>query len=466
MICGARILTVAVALLAFAAGAWAVVVSSVRGEASYDTPMKIDVPGQTISFGATSYKWSELIEIQMRPSVGPPKGGYKIFLRNGSVLYADIVGAQTKGVQLILKARSPFLGGQVVELNADDLAGVQSLNPVVYQRIAVGKLRTAAKNAPFRVIEFAGKILNEKQIEQLFQSEPDKFVGEGEKRLAEKSAQFEKFMTDKIRKERDYIYGVEKTEASGTIIDIDGKLDVTLETKSGNKVKDNLSNIVGLGFKQVNQPAGFGDKPYVRVVGVSGDTVTGQIVSEKDGVLELRTDVGSLSVKVMLSEVSEIAFFNGSFVFLSDLPDSAVSAVEYSDLCEPGAKTNPTFPWQRDRSTCAGRPPLQVNGRVYHKGIGAHSHSELTFDLNGGYKKFRVTAGIDDNTGKDPAGSVTVAVFGDGKPLFPKTRVKAGASVQVEADVTGVKKLQIVVDFGENGYQNGHCDLVNAILVK
>jgi len=240
---------------------------------------------------------------------------------------------------------------------------------------------------------------------------------------------------------------------------------VLVREKSKKEVSGNLKDIVGLGFKAVNLSKGFGVDPYVKILGVRGEVATGQIVSGKDNVIEVRTDLDSLTLKMSIDEIAEMIFFNGSFVFLSDLPDTVVVAREYGDICLPGTTSSDSFPWQRDRSTLQKRPPLKLNGKIYRKGIGVHSHSELTFDIGGNFKRFKALVGIDDDVPKP--GNVTVEIYGDEKVLLKKTTVKTGDKpLPVDVDITGVAKLRIVVDFGAGGYHNDHCDIANAILVK
>ncbi|RKY27011.1 MAG: hypothetical protein DRP79_03950 [Planctomycetota bacterium] len=445
-------------------------VSSVQGEASYAKPPKIDVERQSIKFGDREYPWKYLINIKLRPLQNRPGKGYKIFLRNGDLFYGDIVGASIEGTDLFLKIKSNFFGGEVRSVSINGIAGVQNLNLKVYMQRALATLQRKAKNAPFGRIDFHGKPMTAEELQELFDKQPDKFAAEGEKELARTSNDFARFMKDKKRWEYDFFYGIKgrETEAYGLIDRIDDNLNVVLVWETSKKeVSGNLKDIVGLGFKADEKPSGFGAEPYVKILGVRGEVVTGQITSEKDGVIEVKTDIAGITLKLSMDDIAEIIFFNGSFVFLSDLAEDGakVKAVEYGDICMPGTTTSESFPWQRDRSTMEKRPPLKLNGKIYRKGIGVHSHSELTFQIGGAYKRFKALAGIHDDVPKP--GNVTIEIYGDGKEMLKKTTVKSGDKpLAIDVDVTGVKELKIVVDFGEGGYHNDHCDLANAILVK
>ncbi len=443
-------------------------VNAVQGEKSYSGSPKVDVEKNTMRFGDKVYKWTDLIEVKLRSQQREPKKDYKIYLRNGNVIYGEILGAEVEGTDLFLKIKSSFLGGETRTVSTDGIAGMQNLAPRVYLRLALASLQRKAKAAPFGRIEFHGTMMTAEELQALFEKEADKFVAEAEKALAETSADFARYMKHKKRWEFDFFYGVKsgETEAYGLIDSIDDNLAVVLvREKSKKKVSGNLKDIVGLGFKAVNLPKGFGVDPYVKIFGVRGEIATGQIVSGKDDVIEVRTDLDGITLKMSVDEIAEMIFFNGSFVFLSDPPNTTVETREYGDICLPGTTTSDSFPWQRDRSTLQKRPPLKLNGKIYRKGIGAHSHSELTFDIGGNFKRFKAFVGIDNDVPKP--GNVTVEVYGDEKVLLKKTTVKTGDKpLPVDVDITGVAKLRIVVDFGEGGYHNDHCDIANAILVK
>jgi hypothetical protein len=464
----AKSVIAAAVLMAFAASAWAVEVSSVQGEATHEKEPRFDIAKQVMIFDGKEYKWTDLIEVKFRPMQAPPKDCFKIFFRNGNIIYGDVAGAAVQGVTLLLKVKSPFLGSEVVVISTDNLAGIQNLNHRVYLELACLYLMNEARRAPFRVIDvIGGRPMNAQQIQDLFNTDPDQFGPEAENRLNDKSKSFEKYVRDEAKAAWDFMYGTKNPEVVGTIQSIADNLDITFQNRAGKNVTGNLNDLVGLLFKAVNQPQGFGDKPYVKIVGLTGDTITGQIVSEKDGVIEIKTDVGDQSIKVPVSQIAEMVFYNGSFTFLSDLPESAVTAIEFGDIALPGDKTSEVFSWQRDRGTMQMHPALKLGGKTYRKGIGVHSFSDLTFNVGGQYKKFRATVGIDDNVPTPGGGNVTIEIQGDGKVLFAKTAVKTGdRPLQIDVDVTGVTNLKIVVDFGENGFINDHCDIVNAILLK
>jgi len=131
-------------------------------------------------------------------------------------------------------------------------------------------------------------------------------------------------------------------------------------------------------------------------------------------------------------------------------------------------------PWgyQRDRSV--GGNPITLRGRQYRKGIGVHSKCELTYDLASGFKEFSTLVGIDDEVQRDgrncallSGGNVEVRIYLDDELAFSAREVKKGQDpLAVKLDVAGVRRLKLVVDFGDELHVNDHADWADARLLR
>lgn len=135
---------------------------------------------------------------------------------------------------------------------------------------------------------------------------------------------------------------------------------------------------------------------------------------------------------------------------------------------------------------------LSINGTQYSNGFATHANSILLFSLPEGAVKFTAFAGI-DNTGSDQGSksSVEFMVFNEDPTLRTETTdqwsggnvtikidptKQAGysgfigreAGIQqstVEADITGAKKLYLVVTNGGDNLSYDHADWANPVLV-
>lgn len=85
--------------------------------------------------------------------------------------------------------------------------------------------------------------------------------------------------------------------------------------------------------------------------------------------------------------------------------------------------------------------PLQVGGRRYPYGIGAHADSRLEVLAQGEFTRFTARAGLQD--GAD-AGRVVFRVYGDRRLLFEGTSRRAGTALRIDVPIAGVKVLELV----------------------
>jgi len=109
--------------------------------------------------------------------------------------------------------------------------------------------------------------------------------------------------------------------------------------------------------------------------------------------------------------------------------------------------------------------PLSVADERYEHGIGVHSRSSLTYDLKGEYNTFVTHFGMDDESG--PMADVSVAILVDGKPRFSQENVKRDElHGPVRLDVRRANRIELVVDFGENGDMQDRFDWVEAALIR
>jgi hypothetical protein len=158
----------------------------------------------------------------------------------------------------------------------------------------------------------------------------------------------------------------------------------------------------------------------------------------------------------------------GKVTYLSDLEPRAMKYTP--EFGFPGAF--PVYEFRRDKNFEGG--PITLGDKPYAKGLAIHSQSMLKYRLGGEYRRFQSVMGIGDEI---RYGDVDVTLKGDGKTLF-KSAVKASApgdkgTIQrsvpliLDVDVSGVVELEIFVDYGSDGHDNGdRLYLGNARVVK
>jgi hypothetical protein len=127
------------------------------------------------------------------------------------------------------------------------------------------------------------------------------------------------------------------------------------------------------------------------------------------------------------------------------LPPSATLAAEYGKF-------------RRDKSAFGGPLSLimkegdsaaaQAATRTFAKGLALRSRSQLSYRLPAGFQRFIAIAGIEPAT--SAAGNVRLIIFGDDRVLV-ETDVAGDQPPQpIQLDIANVKRLKILVDYGQN----------------
>ena len=149
----------------------------------------------------------------------------------------------------------------------------------------------------------------------------------------------------------------------------------------------------------------------------------------------------------------------GKIVYLSDTePASAAwhTARRPAD-CRIAGRPNSANPASinppaadRSRSLSRDRRSSGGHGRnkSFAKGLAIRSRTELVYRLPAGYRHFLAEAGIDPLP--SASGNVMLSIFGDERLLVEQAIAGTDAPMPLDLDITGVKRLKIVVDYGQN----------------
>ena len=167
------------------------------------------------------------------------------------------------------------------------------------------------------------------------------------------------------------------------------------------------------------------------VTDVSGTQWSVKSLRKVDDRLEL-ISVAGVPVSLPLVDLSRIDFSSGNSQWLDALEPESVQ----------------WLPFIETKSTAAWLPrPLLLAGQAYDRGLRVQSRTELVYRLTGDARQFQALVGIDDRV--RPAGNVRLVVSGDDKELFSQTITGSDEPLALALDITGVKRLRILVDFGE-----------------
>ena len=128
---------------------------------------------------------------------------------------------------------------------------------------------------------------------------------------------------------------------------------------------------------------------------------------------------------------------------------------------------NGSWPWRLGLDTSFARNELSLLGQKFQKGLGAHafSHVTLAFQKPLKYDFFEAVVGLDDETEKK--GSVEFQVLADGVKVAPSKQMRGGQEPRlIRAPVRGAKKIELIVQDGDDGIDYDHADWTDARFIS
>jgi hypothetical protein len=157
--------------------------------------------------------------------------------------------------------------------------------------------------------------------------------------------------------------------------------------------------------------------------------------------------------------------------YLSELPvlrEALLSADPEGSLLDGLVDTETQrrlFSPRRDR-VLQGGGRLRLRGQEYLRGLCVHSHSVLSWALDGRYETLELTAGVDDevafNAGAGHA--VRLVIRADDAVVFDRMIAAQDPPLPVRLSVSGKSTLEVEVDFGDGSSICDWLDLADARL--
>ncbi len=179
------------------------------------------------------------------------------------------------------------------------------------------------------------------------------------------------------------------------------------------------------------------------------------------GQLEWTTPLG-LTRTCPLSEILRIDFSQGKIIYLSELEPELRQWTPYFGANKVPSVLSQFFAPKTDRGLYSG--PMELDGKTYTKGLALHSRTELVYRLPDKFRRLRATVGIDDRV--RPRGHARLVISGDGRVLFETTLTGTEPPKPLDLDLTGVRRISILVDYGDELDVSDHVDLCDVRVLK
>ena len=172
--------------------------------------------------------------------------------------------------------------------------------------------------------------------------------------------------------------------------------------------------------------------------------------------------LAGIQILIPVSDFTRLDFSAGKINYLSDMEPESVRWTPYLEIGKASEAIKRFYAPKRDEGR--EHQPLSIDGKTYAKGLALYSRTELEYRVPSGSKKLQATAGID--TSVRDVGHVQLVISADGKKLFDHPIGGSDGAVPIDLDVSGAKRLSILVDFGEGLDAGDYLNLADARIVK
>jgi hypothetical protein len=257
--------------------------------------------------------------------------------------------------------------------------------------------------------------------------------------------------------------------AEGVIGDIsDDKIEFKLD---GDTQRVDRAKIAGAIYYRPDRR--LKEEPKASIQGRSGLRISAAHVELKDSLLELTTAAG-VKLSWPINDISLADFSAGKLMYLSDIEPASATTTAFVGLPASAALAAEYGKFRRDKSAFGGPLSLlmregdsgatQTAPRTFSKGLALRSRAEIVYRLPAGFQRFITIAGIDPAT--TAAGNVRLAIFGDDR-LLVETEITGDQAPQpIQLDIADVKRLKIIVDYGQNIDTGDWLNLCDARIAK
>jgi hypothetical protein len=190
-----------------------------------------------------------------------------------------------------------------------------------------------------------------------------------------------------------------------------------------------------------------------------------------------------LTLDIPYQRLRRINFSQGKVTYLSEMTPSVTEWSPYltAGKLEPllarfyGSPKDPATDGAQavtsDRLEIATLPggssnesPQQSTVESYTEGLSLQSRSRLIYDLPAEARRFEARVGID--AASVEIGNVQFKIRGDGRLLYAEEISGSTGPRDVSVDVAGLRRLELIVDYGKNQDTGDRLNLCNARIVK
>ena len=213
-----------------------------------------------------------------------------------------------------------------------------------------------------------------------------------------------------------------------------------------------------------------------------GSEIITQRLTMNDDSLKIDTSWNQ-TLTIPLAAIHKIDFSSGRFHYLSDLDPVKETYLGNHPKGSPleellksddvlGKEALKLWKLHRDKIPMGpfGPLPLTLKGKVYKKGVWLFPKCRIDYALDGQYSTFQTIAGVDDEVASncstpDNPSKVQLTILADGDEVWKQLIEAPADPVTINLDVSKIRTLSILVDFGDDDSACDFLDLADARLL-
>lgn len=222
----------------------------------------------------------------------------------------------------------------------------------------------------------------------------------------------------------------------------------------GNKIPVARERVFGVIYAGRERPRG----EAICELRLAGDNrLQARSLALKDDSLEAELLAGG-KLSVPVAAVRALDFSLGKVRYLSQIEPREVKYTPFFDIT-----------WEYRRDSNLDGEPIRIGDQTFRRGLCIHSKTLLRYRLGGEYRRFQAVMGIDRAVGRE--GDVRVTIGGvttgnQARTLYQVDVKGTDPPIPLDLDVTGLRDLEILVDFGGNLDIADHLSLGDARVIK
>lgn len=216
--------------------------------------------------------------------------------------------------------------------------------------------------------------------------------------------------------------------------------------------------------------------PVLQLADFQGSLI--EVAEWKPGKDDLRIESpAGLEIVFTYDQIREIDFSSGKITYLSSCEPLVVKWAPYFGNRDTDPQLVALYEPKRDSPLARDHAALDdgklqlsiTEGRLsriqsYERGMAIHSRCRLIYEIPEGSIRFQAIAGIDARVRQ--LGHVRLVLSGDGEELLDVNIDGTDNPHEIMINVRGLRKLEILVDYGKDQDIGDHLNLCNARFVK